>query len=203
VRGVGVVTSPELALLIVCAAWLTGLTFVFLLVVRQLGLMTARLSFAAPHVSADDIGMSVGATVPEEIVSQIGANGSTAPSRTLIFFSATCGDCRSIAERLREDDLGEALVLISGDPTLSGALATLLPDGAPTVFEPDASRIAHALGVDTVPFGLRVDEGVVSAKALLTSATDLDRLGVGVERRSVELIRRSNNSRPTAKAGVS
>lgn len=168
----------EQAALVIVAVWLAALSLVLLLVVRQMGLMTVRLSFAAPHRPADDAGLDIGTVVPDDIAGLVG--GENGFSRTLLFLSATCATCRSIASSLTPSDISDdATILIAGERGRAEGIDRLLPDGGRRLFEPQASRISIGLSVDTVPFGLRIEHGVIASKAYLNSRADLARLVVG------------------------
>ena len=163
-------TVLEQAMVVAVGVWLLALSFVMLLVVRQIGLLTVRLSFAAPDVPVDEVGMPLGTVVPPEILDLIEARGE---DRTVVFMSGTCGDCRGLARSMTPDDVGGAICLVAGEPSLAQEVADLLPKGARHGLEPTASRVATALGIDTVPFALRVESGVVHRKVYLRSAADL------------------------------
>lgn len=167
-------TGLQQALVIVLGLWLGVLTLVVLLVVRQLGLLTVRLSFAAPYVAADDDGLDVGSEVPSLVNAQIGLNGDP---QTLLFLSAACAPCREIASGLSSKRTRDGvLAVIAGDPERAAAVRTLLPKNVETVFDPEATHVARALEVTSVPFGLRIENGIVAAKAYLRAPEDLDRL---------------------------
>jgi len=167
-------TGLQEALVVVLALWLGVLTLVVVLLVRQLSLLTVRLSFAAPYVAADADGLDIGSPVPSSLNEQVALDGEP---RTLLFLSATCAPCREIASALSSKGVGDGvLAVIAGDPESAGAVSTLLPSSVETVVDPEATQVARALQVTSVPFGLRVEHGIVSAKAYLHAPEDLDRL---------------------------
>lgn len=174
-------TGLETALVVVVAVWLAVISFVLILVVRQIGLLTVRVSFAAPEVPVDEVGLPVGTEIPEHVLEGVSAGGR--PVSTLLLLSGTCGDCRGLATGLREAEsvADGTLVLIAGGKALAEEVAELLPAELPRLYEPDASRIANALGIDTVPFGMNVAGGVIRAKSFLRSASDVERLNARVE----------------------
>lgn len=167
-------TGLEQAALVVVAAWMAVLTFALVLVTRQIGLLTVRLSFAAPNIPVDEVGLPLGTKIPQEAAAAI---GEIEVGRTVLFLSGTCGDCRSLATALSAEDVGpEVIALIGGRPSLAQDVGELLPAGLGHVFDPIASQVSAALGVDTVPFGMRINRGVIEAKAFLRSPADLVRL---------------------------
>ena len=58
------------ALVLVCA-WLGVLTFVVMLLVRQVGLLTVRFSMATQAMSLDDDGPDIGSSLPEDVAEVI------------------------------------------------------------------------------------------------------------------------------------
>ena len=53
--------------LVLACVWLGVLTFVVVLLVRQVGLLTVRLSMATQAISLDDDGPEVGSILPEDV----------------------------------------------------------------------------------------------------------------------------------------
>jgi len=173
-------TGLETTLVVVVAVWLAVISFVLILVVRQIGLLTVRVSFAAPEVPVDEVGLPVGTEIPDHVLDGVSAGGR--PVSTLLLLSGTCGDCRGLATGLKAESVGDGtLVLIAGGKALAEEVAELLPAELPRMYEPEASRIANALGIDTVPFGMNVAGGVIRAKSFLRSASDVERLNARVE----------------------
>ncbi len=163
-----------LAALLAVAVWLAVLSLVALLLVRQLSLVTLRLSLVAPHAPADARGPDLGAAVPPDANAMLRRDGRPT---VLLLLSGTCSTCRSLAARLGPRELGEdTVVLIGGRQSLATDVAELLPSGTDVRFEPQASRIAKEIGLDAVPFGLRIDAGTVSRKAYLHGPDDVLRL---------------------------
>jgi len=171
------VSGLALAALLLVAAWLAVLSLVVILLVRQLSLVTMRLSLVAPHAPADAAGPEVGSAVPQDVSALVGHDGR---STVLILLSATCATCRSLAARVSARELGaETVVLVAGRKPLVSTIAELLPPDSDVRLDPQASRIARGLGLDTVPFGLRLDSGTVSMKAFLHGPDDILRLREG------------------------
>lgn len=164
----------EVAALVAVAVWLGVLTCGVLLVVRQVSLLTVRLSFAAPHVNADDDGQPVGSAVSEPIQALF---TGTHDRGTLALLTGTCGSCRELAQSVSARLTDDALVfLIAGEQDLAQEVGRLLPDSARRIFDPEATQIANALQIMSSPFGLSVERGVVTAKTYLHSGADLSAL---------------------------
>lgn len=170
-------TGLELTAVIAIAVWLAALSFVVVLVTRQLGLVTVRLSLVAPHAPADEAGPEVGSAVPSEAGALIGRDGQPT---VLLLLSATCDSCRSLASRLGEREVDvNTVALVAGRQPLASGIGELLPSGIDTRFDPEASQIAQRLGLEMVPFGVRIDAGIVSMKAYLHTPDDVGRLKRG------------------------
>ncbi len=159
----------ELAALCGLAIWLAVLSFVILLVTRQIGLITVRLSLLAPHAPVGEEGPELGSSVPPEVRALGDDDGVV-----LLLLSGTCGDCRALAARLRGRELATRTVaLVAGQRPLAEAVADMLPNGIDVRFDPEATRIAEMLRLEMVPFGIRIDAGTVSMKAYLHGPEDV------------------------------
>jgi hypothetical protein len=171
-------TILESAVILAVGIWLLVLSIVSLLLVRQVSLITVRLSIAVPHVVLDEDGPDLGFRVPEGLFHAIQGADSV---RDLIFLSATCSPCRSLASELSSSAVtAPTLALITGREEVASAVADLLPEKIERVLDPLAAEITAALDVSSMPFGIRVSNGVVEAKAYLHAAGDFARL-VGAE----------------------
>jgi hypothetical protein len=155
------------------------LTFVVLLMTRQISLLTVRLTMLSPYESADDDGVAVGTRLPDQVMAALeqitpDQNGD---ARTVMFLSGICTTCRSLAAKLAPQDLDPgSVVLVGGRPEKAEEVLSLLPDEIPTGAEPEASIVSQALGVTSVPFAFQIRGDVVVAKTFLHSAADLERL---------------------------
>lgn len=166
--------SLETLALVVATLWLVALTVAVVLVIRQIGLLTIRLTYSAPHGVADEHGPAIGSSVPETAASLLGLNGD---SRALVFLSSTCNPCREFASQASSDHLGEdTTVLISGNPELARGVAALLPRGTKPVLDPTSQEVASAFGVGMVPFALYLSGGRVRAKTYLNDPDELIKL---------------------------
>ena len=160
------------ALVLVCV-WLGVLSLVVVLLVRQIGLLTVRLSVAGQGLSLDDDGPEVGSEEPDEVASALSSlEGERA---YVLLLSSTCAPCRELAADVGERHFDQPIVaLVPGDEQMAGELASLLPSGMQAVLDPDATRLAEALRITSTPFALEVENGAVTRKAYLYSgAPDL------------------------------
>ncbi len=160
------------ALVLVCV-WLGVLSLVVVLLVRQIGLLTVRLSVASQALSLDNDGPEIGSKVAEEVPSAL--PDLEREHAYLLLISATCTPCRELAADISERHFEQTIVaLIPGREELADELASLLPSGIRAVLDPEATRLAEAMKIDSTPFVLEVRSGTVTRKAYLYSgAPDL------------------------------
>jgi hypothetical protein len=160
------------ALVLVCI-WLGTLTLVVVLLVRQIGLLTVRLSVASQAFSLDDDGPQVGSTLPEEVTSMV---PELMEERAyLLLVSAGCTPCRELVVDLGGHRFEQKVVaLVPGRPEQAREMAALLPSDMRTVLDPQAAGVANALKLESTPFALEVERGTVTGKAYLhEGASDL------------------------------
>lgn len=150
------------ALVSVCA-WLGILTLVVVLLVRQIGLLTVRLSVASQALSVDDDGPEVGDAVPEEVAAVL-PDGQA----YLLLVSAGCSPCRDLVADLAGRRIEQNVVaLVPGNEEQADQLLALLPPGVRAVPDPGATELAGLLNLHSTPFVLEVAEGTVTGKAYL------------------------------------
>ncbi len=154
------------ALVLVCI-WLGALTLVVVLLVRQIGLLTVRLSIAGEAISLDDDGPEVGSSVPGAVASVLPDGG--VERAILLLISSTCTPCRELVADLQGEHRFEQKIvaLVPGPEELARELAALLPSGMRTVLDPQATELAEALDLESTPFALEVEGGTVTRKAFL------------------------------------
>jgi hypothetical protein len=159
------------ALVLVCL-WLGVLTLVVVLLVRQIGLLTVRLSVSSQGSSLDDDGPEVGSAVPEYVASVLLDLEERA---YLVLISSTCTPCWELVADLGEYRFEQKIVaLVPGREEHARELAALLPSSIRVVLDPEASRLAESLELESTPFALEVQRGTVTRKAYLhEGASDL------------------------------
>ena len=159
------------ALVLVCL-WLGVLTLVVVLLVRQIGLLTVRLSVSGQVSSLDDDGPEVGSAVPEYVASVLLDLEERA---YLVLISSTCTPCWELVADLGEYRFEQKIVaLVPGREEHARELAALLPSSIRVVLDPEASRLAESLELESTPFALEVQRGTVTRKAYLhEGASDL------------------------------
>jgi hypothetical protein len=161
------------ALVLVCI-WLGVLTLVVVLLVRQIGLLTVRLSVASQAFSLDNDGPEVGSSLPEEVTSVV---PELMEERAfLLLISSSCTPCRELVADLQGEHRFEQKIvaLVPGHEEPAREMAALLPSGIRVVLDPEAARLAGALDLESTPFALEVERGMVTRKAFLhEGASDL------------------------------
>ncbi len=156
----------EVTALVLVSAWLGILSLVVVLLVRQIGLITVRLSLVSEPFSLDDGGPEMGSRIPDGVLSVLPElDGRRAH---LLLFSASCEPCRELAEELSGRRIDSTVVaLIPGRQEVAEGIADLLPSGIRTVLDPEAVELSEHLEIQSTPFALRVEDGNVSKKAHL------------------------------------
>ena len=161
------------ALVLVCI-WLGVLTLVVVLLVRQIGLLTVRLSVASQAFSLDNDGPEVGSSLPEEVTSVV---PELMEERAfLLLISSSCTPCRELVADLQGGHSFEQKVvaLVPGGEEQAREMAALLPSGIRVMLDPEAARLAEAIDLESTPFALEVERGTVTRKAFLhQGASDL------------------------------
>jgi hypothetical protein len=148
------------ALVLVCA-WLGVLTLVVVLLVRQVGLLTVRLSIAAQTMSLDEDGPDVGTNLPEDVAEVMPDEGRA----YLLLISEGCDPCRELVAELDGHRFEQKFVaLVPGRQEQAAELAALLPEGIKVVLDPEATELAESLDLESTPFALEVDSGTVTRK---------------------------------------
>ena len=151
------------ALVLVCV-WLGVLTLVVVLLVRQVGLLTVRLSMAAQAISLDDDGPEVGSSLPEDVAEVMPEEGPA----YLLLISAGCDPCRELVAELGGRRFERSIVaLVPGRREQAAELAALLPPGIRAVFDPEATQLSEALDLESTPFAIEVERGTVTRKVHL------------------------------------
>ena len=159
-------SALAIAALVLVSAWLGVLTLAVVLLVRQIGLLTVRLSMASQTISLDDDGPEIGSGVPEDVASVL-PKGEEVPAY-LLLISAGCDPCRELVADLGGRHFEQDIVaLVPGREDQAGELAALLPSGMRVVRDPEATMLAESLDLEATPFALEIKGGTVTRKAHL------------------------------------
>lgn len=157
--------------LIFVSVWLGVLTLAVLVLIRQTAINSLRLSQGLPTFSLDHEGPEAGTALDADVLQQLPPLSRDA---CLLLLSASCAPCREVAA-----DLGRWLrapgvvVLVAGPPDVANAVASMLPEGVDTVYDPAATEVADALSIRSIPFALTLRERVVSDKTYVHDAKDV------------------------------
>jgi hypothetical protein len=151
------------ALVLVCA-WLGVLTFVVMLLVRQVGLLTVRVTMATQAMSLDEDGPDIGSSLPEDVAEVM-------PDRErayLLLISAGCEPCRELVAELDGHRFEQKMVaLVPGHQEQASELAALLPPDIRVVLDPEATQLAESLDLESTPFALEIEGSTVISKVHL------------------------------------
>lgn len=151
------------ALVLVCA-WLGVLTFVVVLLVRQVGLLTVRVSIATRATSLDEDGPEIGTSLPEDVAEVM-------PEKErayLLLISEGCDPCRELVAELDGHRFEQKIVaLVPGREEQAAELAALLPSDIKVVLDPEAIQLVESLDLESTPFVLEVEDGIVTRKVHL------------------------------------
>jgi hypothetical protein len=151
------------ALVLVCA-WLGVLTFVVILLVRQVGLLTVRVSIATRATSLDEDGPEIGTSLPEDVAEVM-------PEKErayLLLISEGCDPCRELVVELDGHRFEQKIVaLVPGREEQAAELAALLPSDIKVVLDPEAIQLVESLDLESTPFVLEVEDGIVTRKVHL------------------------------------
>ena len=162
-----------IAALVLACVWLGVLTLVVVLLVRQIGLLTVRLSVAGEATPLDDDGPEVGSSVPEDVAAVLPDQAEE--HAYLLLVSSTCLPCWELVADLGERRFEQNIVaLVPGHGEKAGELAALLPSSVRVVLDPEATRLDGALQLERTAFVLEVEHSTVTRKAYLhKGASDL------------------------------
>jgi len=162
--------------IVALSLWTCLLTVLVTLCVRQITLLSLRLSRASGLSLLDRDGPEVGDELPADVVAAL--PGALTGHVTFLLVSATCNPCRQLAVQLTAQDLKlDGLVaFIAGRDELAEELLQLLPPGLRVVREPTATALAKALSIKSTPFGVSAEDGRVVAKSYIHKVDDLQQL---------------------------
>lgn len=154
-------SALAIAALVVVCAWLGVLTFVVVLLVRQVGLLSVRFSMATRATSLDDDGPEIGSGLPEDVAEVMPEEERS----YLLLISAGCDPCRELVAELDGHRFEQKVVaLVPGRPEQAAELAALLPQGIRVVLDPEATQLTESLDLESTPFALEVEGGTVTRK---------------------------------------
>jgi len=179
------------------ALWLAVLSVLSLLLVRQVGILTARqvqlgiVSEQESHLVKDsfsvaDDGPTEGSMVSETamvLLPELAMSNST-----VLFFSSSCVPCRELASKLghHQKEIAGSVALVSGPDELAQAIANLLPKNFRVVGDPVATKVAGLLNIHSAPFGVYVENGYIVQKTYIYELSDALRMLRASKRQPLE-----------------
>lgn len=167
-------SSIEIVAYSVVAIWLAATTLIMVLVMRQMSLMTIRLDSASPHMDPNDHGPRVGTILPEDTL--VGPEFQS-DKYVLALLSTSCSPCREFAESLTPEHVeGGVIIGIAGEDVFAGDVAELLPSTANVAKGESTTQAAVDLGIELMPFALRIESRRIVAKMFLKTPEDLQQL---------------------------
>jgi hypothetical protein len=158
----------ETAALITVAAWLAVLSMAVLVLVRQIGLLSA---WAERNTHSRDDGLDVGVSVPEparELLPEL-----TAGLGYVVFLAGNCQPCREFAlEASRSSEVAELrdavriAAVVTGDDVQADEVARMLPAWIEVLQHDAAALLTQTFEVRTTPAVYEVDRGTVTGRAV-------------------------------------
>jgi hypothetical protein len=168
-------SALEVTALVFTAVWLGVVSLAVLLLVRQVGVLTVRLDVASRLISPAKNGLPVGTAIPRDAATELPQLQEGV--HYLLALSSTCDPCRELVARLDGNPLPEPVIaLVSGPSDRTEGFVALLPPGVQVIRDPEADSLLKSLQIETTPFAVEVKDGAISGNAVLTEATDLQRL---------------------------
>lgn len=177
-------SGAGIAALILTTLWLGLITLLLLLIIRQIGLITVRLDRAeavpgtGPHINVANDGPPIGSDVPAAVISSIPE--LTTGRHYILLISSICTPCRELVaemQRVRFASDQNLIALVPGRPETADSLIAMLPVGIRPVRDPEAADLARQhLHLQSTPYALQIEEGVITGKAYLYGLENLVQL---------------------------
>jgi len=143
------------------------LTLVVVLLVRQVGLLSVRLSSVGRVPSLNEDRPEIGSNIPEEVAAEL---PELEGKRVyLLLISATCTPCRELVADIGEHYFEQTVTALIPGPeeAVEEFTRVLPPHGIRVVLDPEATRLAQALKIQSTPFALEVEYETITRKAYL------------------------------------
>jgi hypothetical protein len=139
--------------LFIIAAWISALSILVALLVRQVSLLTHRMD---PDYALD--GLPRGRRIPSSLADHLpGGSGG------VLVLGAGCSPCRKLAYELKGLEVAQPVVaLIEGEERSAAVLAAALPHSMKRVVGVEAAHAYSALQLETTPFAFFVDRREIS-----------------------------------------
>lgn len=158
----------EVAAVIAVAVWLAVLTLVALLVLRQVGLLTAWIQQRTP-VTED--GLDIGTEVPEPAIELLPKLGESLGY--VLFLSGDCQPCREFVLDLgRSEEMRNILdahpvaAAVTGRDAQADEVARLIPGWIEVIRNQEAVVITESFQAQSTPSVFEVERGRVTGRAV-------------------------------------
>lgn len=156
----------------VLVVWLVILTVVCVLTVRQIALLTLRFDARGESFSFGDDGLDVGTPIGPEVESALPQ--LRVGRAYVLHVSASCHSCRELIPALRGHGFDAPMIaLLTGEGGVADSMAAEFPPEWDVVRDPEAVEVTHRLAIQSTPFALQVEKGVVTGKAYVKIVDDL------------------------------
>ncbi|MGH7717458.1 MAG: hypothetical protein ACREON_01255 [Gemmatimonadaceae bacterium] len=164
-------TAAVLALALV-AIWLVLLSFVVVLLIRQVGLITLRLDYSS---RPEDDGLTIGSSIPPEAGVLLEEHAEE--PLYLFFASPTCAPCAKVIVDLdRYDFANRVVTCVPGSDELSSDFVSLFPEEVRVIRDPKASELWRAFSIKSTPLVFQIESGIITGRAYPMSGRDFARL---------------------------
>lgn len=158
--------------LVLGMAWMATLTLVLVLTVRQIVLLTARLDAARGAINMSADGLEIGLPVPREVLDVVPE--ADHDIGYVLLLSASCTPCRELIPHLAGiRSVATITTLVPGPKEAVESIVGALPQHYRVVRDPLAAIVAQHLALESTPFAMQIERGIVTGKAYLHSAKDL------------------------------
>lgn len=161
-------SALEVALVSVAAAWLSILSVVIVLLIRQLDLLR---EWASEQGGPDGDGLEVGAEVPDELRPLISDRSDNVVY--LLFLGGNCQPCREFALEAGRSDRVSALegscsifAAVTGSDAQSDEVAALLPGWFRSLRRETATALLKGFEVQQTPSMFEIEHGKVTGRAV-------------------------------------
>lgn len=170
-------STLELIVLTGVALWLAGLTFIVLVLVRQVGIVSIKLTpqlnvaHATEHARTELI---IGEPLHADVLRILPELREGL--RYLTYLSPTCSSCRRFVSELSDAEaLPSGLILLMTGPkrTALAMVEGMVPAGIRVVHAPEAEEVAERIGIDSTPFLVQTFDGVLMGWSGVNGVEDL------------------------------
>lgn len=144
---------------------------------RQITLISLRVGLLQSPTAKPVL--IAGSPLPDAVTAAVPSLAAS-PVTYVLWLTSQCASCRNLATQLIEqwsiDPIDDVLVLLSGNGSAVDSLAVELQRYTDVIRSPAADEVTGALALDTSPFMVEVEQGVITGWVTPDAPEDLDRL---------------------------